>query len=169
MRCLLFLLPVLLLMGETPPAAQRKTATAKTPSAKAAPPAAAPMVRNFKEAGSPNAPLTLEVYTDYECPSCRNLYLQTMPALMAEYVKTGKARFIHRDFRLPQHRFGPLATRFANAAGRIGKYDAVVDQIFRTQPEWSQNGNVEAQVAKVLSPAEMARVKEMVKNDPTLD
>jgi protein-disulfide isomerase len=76
---------------------------------------------------------------------------------------------VHRDFPLPQHQFSRLATRYANAAGEIGKYDVVVNQIFKTQPEWEQNGAIEPQVAKVLSPAELAKVKELMKVDTHLD
>ena len=113
--------------------------------------------------------MTIEVYTDYECPSCRNLYLETLPQLTAEYVATGKVRLIHRDFPLPKHQYSGLAARYANAAGEIGRYDLVANQIFKTQPEWSQNGNIDAQVAKVLPPGEMQKVRELVKTDSHLD
>jgi protein-disulfide isomerase len=67
------------------------------------------------------------------------------------------------------HQFSRLAARYANAAGEIGKYDVVASQIFKTQPEWDQNGAIEPQVAKVLTPTEMAKVRELVKMDSHLD
>jgi protein-disulfide isomerase len=124
---------------------------------------------NFKESGSPNAPITVEVYTDYECPACRAFYLDTLPYLTKDFIATGKVRLIHRDFRLPQHQYSKLATRYANAAGDIGKFDAVTSQLFQTQPEWAQNGNLDAEVAKVLSPGEMDKIRALVKNDSHLD
>ena len=133
-------------------------------AAKAAAPA-----RNFKESGSPSAPLTIELYSDYECPSCRALWMDTMPQLIREYVTTGKVRLVHRDFPLPQHQFTRLATRYANAAGQIGRYELVVDQIFKTQPAWATNGNIDAEVAKVLPPGDMQKVREIVKSDLHLD
>ena len=51
----------------------------------------------------------------------------------------------------------------------IGKYDLVANQIFQSQPIWAQNGNVDAEVAKVLSPAEMQKVRELVRTDQHLD
>jgi protein-disulfide isomerase len=78
-------------------------------------------------------------------------------------------QLLHRDYPLPQHQYSRLATRFANAAGAIGKYEVVANQLFVSQPEWSVNGNVEAAVAKVLSPADMEKVKAMVKSDTHLD
>jgi protein-disulfide isomerase len=162
MRFLIFLLPALLLAAENTPAPKKAAAA---PAATAA----APGVANFKVSGSPAAPITIEIYTDYECPACRELYLNTLPSLNAEFVKTGKVRVVHRDFPLPQHQFSKLATRYANAAGTIGKYDLVANQIFQSQPLWDQNGNVDGEVAKVLSPAEMQKVRDLVKSDAHLD
>jgi protein-disulfide isomerase len=125
--------------------------------------------KNFKESGSPSAPITLEVYTDYQCPHCREFYLDVLPSLTKEFIATGKVRLIHRDFRLPQFQYSKTATRYANAAGQIGKYDVVARQLFETQPEWSQNGDVDSTVAKVLSPAEIDQVRTLVKTDSHLD
>ena len=161
MRYLLLFLPALLLTAQTP------TAPKKVADHKAL--AAASIPNNFKESGSPSAPVTVEIYTDYECPACRNLYMTVLPFLNGDFVATGKVRLLHRDYPLPQHQFSKLATRYANAAGSIGKYDVVANQIFVTQPEWSQNGNVDAAVAKVLSPADMEKVRTMVKTDSHLD
>jgi protein-disulfide isomerase len=124
---------------------------------------------NFKEFGSPAAPVVCEIYTDYECPSCAMLYRETVPLLMEQYVATGKVRLVHRDFPLTQHPYSRLAARYANAAGEIGQYEPVVNQIFRTQSLWAANGNIEAQVAQVLSPEQLRKVREMVADDQRLE
>lgn len=162
MRYLLLLLPLALLSAQTP---VRKVADVK----KAASTVPAPAMKNFKESGAPGAPISMEIYTDYQCPSCRAFYMEIMPRFTKEYVATGKVKVVHRDFPLPMHQFGGLAAKFANAAGQIGRYDLVANQIFKTQPEWSQNGNVDAQVAKVLPPGEMQKVRDIVKSDARLD
>jgi protein-disulfide isomerase len=126
-------------------------------------------VSNFKEQGSPSATVTLEIYTDYECPSCAMLYREFMPKLVAEYVRTSKVKVLHRDFPLPQHPYAKLAARYANAAGRLGFYDAAVEQIFKTQEQWNGSGNVDAQLVAVFPPGVMQKVREMVKSDSTLD
>lgn len=165
MRYLLILLPALMLSAQTPSAAPAANKAAPV-AAKAATPVAS--ARNFKETGSASAPVTIELYTDYECPACRDLYLNTLPPLIKDFVETGKVRLLHRDYPLPQHQFSPQATRYANAAGSIGKYEIVAQQLFQTQPEWSQSGNVDGTVAKVLSAADMAKVREIVKSDTKL-
>src|ERR1039457_6012538 len=110
--------------------------------------ATVPDVPTFKISGSPMAPVTLEVYTDFQCPHCREFYMTVLPSLTTEFINTGKVRLIHRDFRLPQFQFSKTAARYANAAGTIGKYDVVANQLFLTQPDWAVNGNVDATVAK---------------------
>lgn len=136
--------------------------SAALPAAEKQPPA-------FKISGSATAPVTLELYTDFQCPHCRAFYLETLPLLTNDFIKTGKVRLIHRDLPLPQFQFSRMAMNYANAAGQIGKYDAVSLQLFQTQPDWAQNGNVEGAVAKVLTPAEMEKVRSIIKNDKHLD
>jgi protein-disulfide isomerase len=163
MRTLLLLLPALILSGQTKPAT-KTVAAVKT---------AAPAT-NYKESGSPTAPITVEAYTDYECPHCARFYKDFMPQFTTDYIQTGKVRFVHRDFPLPQHPHAVLAARFADAAGEIGFYDLVVNQIFKTQDDWSVNGprntgDIDGEVAKVLPPGAMQKVRELVKNDPRID
>src|SRR4051812_19069978 len=136
MRTLLLLLPAMMLQAvslsaQTAPAP--KTAplakTAPTLPAKAASVAktAAP-ITNYKEMGSPTAPVAMEAYTDYECPHCARFFKEFMPQFTKDYIQTGKVKFVHRDFPLPQHPHAQLAARIANAAGELGYYEVVVNQ-----------------------------------------
>jgi len=172
MRTLLFLLPAALLVAQTPtPKTAHLSTTAKTLPSKA--PAAE---TNYKDSGSPNAPITVEAYTDYECPHCARFYKQFMPQFTADYIATGKVRFVHRDFPLSQHQHAQLAARFADAAGELGYYDVVVKQIFDTQNIWSfgdgsgkNTGDIDSEVAKVVPPGAMQKIRELVKSDPRID
>jgi protein-disulfide isomerase len=123
------------------------------------------LLENFREAGSADAPITCEIYSDYQCPGCAAFFLETMPRLTEEYVQTGKVRIVHRDFPLPQHRYAHLAARYANAAGSLGQYDAVVKQLFATQRLWEATGEIDTQVAQVLRPDLLAKVRDLVKGD----
>jgi protein-disulfide isomerase len=129
--------------------------------------AAAP--RNFKLSGSPHAPVTCEIYTDYECPACARFYLDVVPQLNAEYVATGKVKLLHRDYPLVQHEYARLAARYANAAGVAGQYDIAVTQLFRTQSAWGLSGDIDAQLSQVLAPDVMAKVRDLIHSDPHLD
>ncbi len=131
--------------------------------------AAGDFTAGYKESGSPQAPVTIEIYTDYECPHCATFYNGVYPQLVSEYVKTGKVRVVHRDFPLPQHPHAKLAARYANAAGELGDYEDVVRQLFADQPEWAANGNVDASVSKVVPTDKMRRVRGLVESDSKLD
>lgn len=48
--------------------------------------------------GDPNAPITLQIYADYQCPHCRNFATTIEPQLIADYVVTGKVRIEYLDF-----------------------------------------------------------------------
>ena len=124
---------------------------------------------NFKLSGSPSAPVLCEIYTDYECPACARLYAELVPQLRAEYVLPGKVRLLHRDYPLPQHQYARLAARYANAAGAAGQYEVAVQQLFRTQSSWALTGDIESQLAQVIPPGAMDKIRNVVHSDPHLD
>lgn len=131
--------------------------------------AGAPAQAHYKESGSPTAPVTVEIFSDYECPACGYFYTNVFPQFEAEFVKTGKVRVVHRDFPLPQHPYARLAARYANAAGELGHYDEVFMYLFQHQAEWVESGKVDAVVAQVLPPGTMQQVRAKVDKDPKVD
>lgn len=48
--------------------------------------------------GSSTAPVTLDIWADYQCPSCKTLAADVLPKLIDSYVKTGKLRIAYHDF-----------------------------------------------------------------------
>ena len=121
-----------------------------------------------KAFGSKNAPVTMEVFSDYQCPSCRALFLGTNRQLMDNYVTTGKVYLIHRDFPLPMHAYSRVAARYARAAAEIGKIEPVERALYENQDKWEQSGDVDGTLAGVLSASDMAKVRALVKGG-TLD
>ncbi len=71
-----------------------------------------------KSMGSRQAPITVEVFADFQCPQCRNLYLTTTRQLIDNYVTTGKVLLVHHDFPLSMHTYSHQAARWASAARR---------------------------------------------------
>src|ERR1700681_4456327 len=118
--------------------------------------------------GSKSAPITMEVFSDFQCPACKTLFTTTNRQLMDNYVSTGKVYLIHRDFPLPMHAHSRVAAQYSRAAAQIGKLEPVQEVLFQNQEKWEQSGDVDGTVASVLSPAEMAKVRVLVKNG-TLD
>ena len=84
--------------------------------------------------GDPEAPLTLTEFSDYQCPYCRRFFETTLPALKAEYIETGKLRYVFRDFPLDRiHPQAREAAEGAHCAGEQGQYWAMHDLMFHNQ------------------------------------
>jgi protein-disulfide isomerase len=121
-----------------------------------------------KAFGSKNAPIVMEVFSDYQCPACKALYTTTNRQLMDNYVTTGKVYLIHRDFPLQMHAYSRVAARYARAAAEIGKIEPVEKALFDNQEKWEQTGDVDGVLAGILSAADMTKVRGLVKGG-TLD
>ncbi len=130
--------------------------------------AAKPAGSNPKAVGSPSAPITIEVFSDFECPACKTLHDQTLGPLLRDYVAQGKVYLVHHEFPLPQHTYSRLAAAYATAAARLGKYDEVGDRLFLHQSEWAASGKVDETACRALTPAEAAKVRAWVK-DPAIN
>ncbi|HEV2490389.1 MAG TPA: thioredoxin domain-containing protein [Candidatus Acidoferrales bacterium] len=121
-----------------------------------------------KSLGSPNAPIKMEIFSDYECPACGRFYEETMKTLINDYVATGKVYLIHRDFPLPIHKYSRQAARWVNAAARIGKFETVERALFDNQMAWSEYGTENPQgiikpiVEGALTPVEFKRVERLM-------
>ena len=65
----------------------------------------------FAFRGSPDAPITMYEYSDYQCPFCRRHFLQTEPALNESYVESGLIKVVFSRFSsgttAPQRSCGP--------------------------------------------------------------
>lgn len=48
--------------------------------------------------GDPDAPVTLQIYADYQCPHCRTFANTIEPQLIEDYVVTGDVRIEYLDF-----------------------------------------------------------------------
>ncbi len=137
--------------------AQKKSVRAEEPS-----------LTSLKSVGSEKAPVKLEEFSDFQCPACRQLYLQTLRRVTADYVVTGKVYLVHHDFPLPIHKYARQAARYANAAAKLRKFSEVEEALFTRQDLWSRDGDVESAVASVLTPAEMEKVKKLA-GEPEID
>ncbi|RME81522.1 MAG: hypothetical protein D6775_13360 [Caldilineae bacterium] len=91
--------------------------------------------------GSPDAPVTMIEFSDYQCPFCLRHFQQTMPQIKAQYIDTGKVRYIFKDFPIASiHPQAPKAAEAAECAGEQGMYWPMHDRLFQgQQAEWNQN------------------------------
>jgi len=112
--------------------------------------------------GSKNAPVIMEIFSDFQCPACKQLFTTTTQKVMDNYVNTGKVYLIHRDFPLPMHAYSRVAASYSRAAAHIGRGDEVEQAIFQNQEKWEMTGDIQGTVAAALSPAEMRKVQALV-------
>jgi len=47
--------------------------------------------------GDPSAPITIVEFGDYQCHQCYNWFHNTKPAIVEDYIETGKANFVFVD------------------------------------------------------------------------
>lgn len=80
--------------------------------------------------GNPNAPVTLVEFSDYQCPYCRKFHNQVLKKIDEDYIKTGKLKYIFRDFPLGFHKKAIPAAVAANCAGEQDKYWLLNDFLF---------------------------------------
>jgi len=84
--------------------------------------------------GNPDAPVTLEEFGDFECPSCKNV-ATFLDHVIKEYHPS--VRLIFRNFPLAIHQHSRDAALAAEAAGLQGRYWEMHDMLFREQAVWS--------------------------------
>ncbi len=84
--------------------------------------------------GKKEAKVTLVEFTDYQCPFCARYASQTFPQILADYINSGKVRYIVRDFPLDSiHPAAEKASEAAHCAGEQGKYWEMRQRLFDNQ------------------------------------
>ena len=86
--------------------------------------------------GSPDAPVTLEEYLDYQCPYCAMVSRLTIPGILERYVDSGKVRYIVYDFPVHQGEKSYLAAEAARCAGDQDAYWPMHEALFGHMQEW---------------------------------
>lgn len=91
--------------------------------------------------GDKDAKVTMVEFTDYQCPFCGRAFRQTYPPVVAEYVKTGKLRYVIHDYPLQQiHPNAFKAAEAVRCAGDQGKYWEMHDRLFGDQKALDEKG-----------------------------
>ena len=95
-----------------------------------------PGAPNPHSRGGATAPVTLEEFSDFQCPACGGLE----PGLRRVVKDYGdRIRFVFRNFPLQMHKYAFLAARAAEAAGQQGKFWEMHDMLYDNQKEWSDS------------------------------
>lgn len=87
--------------------------------------------------GEADAPITVIEYGSFTCPHCAAFSENVFGKLKANYIDTGKVRFIHREVYFD--RFGLWAGMVARCGGPL-RYYGIVEMIYETQHDWIGSG-----------------------------
>ncbi|EKD63529.1 MAG: DsbA oxidoreductase [uncultured bacterium] len=88
--------------------------------------------------GDENAPIEMIMFSDYECPACYYFETEIFPSIKADFIDTGKVKFIYRDFPLTsKHPMAHITGEAAECADDYGMYYEYQDLIIANYDEWS--------------------------------
>lgn len=166
-------------VGVGAPAAPSAPAQGTQPSAQPSEPVEVSMDDDPVK-GDPDAPITIIEFSDFECPFCGRFYTGALPQIIENYIDTGKAKLVYRDYPLSFHPNANKAAEAAECADEQGKFWEMHDKIFENQGSLStanfkawaadlgldtdafnsclDNGDMADEVAKDLSDGQAAGV-----------
>ncbi|HLG82294.1 MAG TPA: DsbA family protein [Bradyrhizobium sp.] len=94
--------------------------------------------------GPADAKVTITEYASMTCPHCAAFNDQVFPKIKAEFVDTGKVRYVFREFPLDiKAAAGSMLSRCI-ANGDANKYFAVTDLLFKSQSDWVMKNTTES-------------------------
>jgi protein-disulfide isomerase len=117
--------------------------------------------------GSPNAPLEVTEFGDFECPQCGRFATLTEPDIRTRLVSTDTIRWRYIDFPLDMHRNTWNASIAAACADEQGRFWEMHDAIFAAQDQW--NGEATSNPNKVLKQIGEPLVADKAKFDQCID
>jgi len=129
-------------------------------------------IKDVKTAGNPyvgnvNAPVTLAVWFDYQCPYCKMLDDDTLTQVYKNYVQTGKVKIVFKDFAF----VGPdssAAALFARAVWELypTKFYTWYQAMFAAQDKentgFGDTASIE-KLTKTITGIDVAKVKALLK------
>lgn len=130
---------IITLLGRSGGGAAVPQAAAAPAAAPKAPPAIATVsldlsVTGFPSRGLSQAQVVVLEFSDFQCPFCGRYIRDTYPRLSANYVDTGKVKYVFRHFPLENiHPNAKNAALAANCAGNQGRFWEMHDRLFANQ------------------------------------
>ncbi|SEP64983.1 Protein-disulfide isomerase [Loktanella sp. DSM 29012] len=88
--------------------------------------------------GDADAPIEMIEYASFTCPHCANFHATVWPQLKADYIDTGKVRFIYREVYFD--RPGLWASMMARCGGEM-RFFGVTAEFYDKQRTWTASGD----------------------------
>jgi protein-disulfide isomerase len=86
--------------------------------------------------GDPKAPIKIVEYASVTCGHCREFHEEVFPTLKRDWIDTGKATYVMREFRTPPADIASAGFLMARCAakGDAKKYYDIIATLFERQP-----------------------------------
>ena len=97
--------------------------------------------------GNPKAKVHVVEYASASCPHCAHFDEEVFPAFKKKYIDTGRVQYTLKEFLTDPPEVAAAGFLVARCGGRA-KYFTILDQVFRSQPEW-RTGDIGQIITKV--------------------
>jgi len=121
--------------------------------------------------GDIKANVTVIEFSDFQCPYCGKFYKDIFPKINEYYVKTGKVKFVYKNFPLGMHQYSKAAAEAALCANEQGMFWDYGDKLFNNQNELDNNSlkkyasDINLEIKKFNECFDSGKMKSIVEND----
>ena len=83
-----------------------------------------PTLASGRTLGAATAPVTVDVWSDFQCPACLQFWTTIEPKVVSTFVATGQARLVYHDYTFigPESLDAAVAARCADQQGKFWQY-----------------------------------------------
>jgi protein-disulfide isomerase len=96
--------------------------------------------------GNPEAPITIVEYASLTCPHCAHFANDVLPEIKKEWIDTGKAKLVLRDFPLDEP---ALRAAMIARCAPPERYYAFADTFFAAQEKWVRSSDYREALARL--------------------
>lgn len=122
--------------------------------------------------GDANAKVTIAVWEDYQCPFCKKLETETMNQVYDNYVKTGKAKMVYKDWEFlgaDSQTLGKFARAvWAAAPGKFWQWHKAMFENQGTENTgWATQDKIMSITTSAIGAADAAKAAQLVASNAT--
>jgi protein-disulfide isomerase len=130
-----------------------------------------PVSENVKPLGKEDADITLIEFADYRCPFCHKFHEETLDKIVTNFINTGKAKYLFKDFVVNdrgEYKGSMQAAVASHCAAEQGKYWEYLKEIynnFKPEPQEWINLNSLIKFASNVQIIDIAKFKSCVESN----
>jgi protein-disulfide isomerase len=105
---------------------------------------------NDRTLGDSTAPVTIDVWSDFQCPFCEQFWTSVEPKLITTFIQPHTARLVYHDYTFigPESKDAAVAARCADLQGKFWPYH---DYLFANQGQENSGAFSAARLAEIAT------------------